>query len=139
MNKVPVIMLGAWAVFASSWLLPTFFYLGSTIRGWEAFLAALHPEMRLHNVVANVSALTNGLMLLSIAIFLRPRSSQRAPGWLAWGFVVATAIDLSWAYWRDGYSIGALLVGYWLWVASFGLGAVALFRMRSRQASAASV
>ena len=143
MKRVPALMLVAWAVFVSSWFLPVHVGFRPYVEpgsGWSAFLIALRPSGSwLYKVLSISSALSNGLMLFSVVILLARRPTQRAPGWLAWGFVVATTVDLVWAFWRDHYEISALLVGYWSWVASFGLSAVALFSLRWRQAAAAAV
>jgi len=137
MKKVPVLMLVAWAVFVSSWFLPVasggFLEPATVYYGWRAFLIALRaPQWGdgwLFGILSICSGLSNGLMLLSGVLLLRRRPSQWVPGWLTLGFVVAVAVDLVWVWLR-----AFLEVGYWLWLASFALGAIALSRMRRRQA-----
>jgi hypothetical protein len=138
MKKLPPLVLLAWFVFTLAWFLPVI-EDGKTLSegvlpGWEAFTAALDIHGDLHGddwglvsaTMSRLTALTNFLMFGSMVLLIRRRG--QAPMWLAWSFAAAALIDLWWT--RGGVS--TLLWGYWLWMGSFALMAIALFVTRQR-------
>jgi len=122
-------------VFAVAWFVPVH-KDGSPSRvpGWEAFTGALDiqgkdtPLFDASGLMQRLSACTNFLMLLAVAlVVLRP--GQQPPSWLPVSFDVATFLNL---WWLKGGHVGDLRIGYWMWLGSFALMAIALYLMRKQ-------
>lgn len=139
MKKLPPLVVLAWFVFTLAWFLPVITQ-GHTLNdgvlpGWEAFTAALDIHGDLHGPdwnwisasISRLTALTNFLMFGSMVLLIRRRG--QAPAWLAWSFAAAAVIDL---WWIQGSDRSDLLWGYWLWMGSFALMAIALFATRQK-------
>ena len=144
-------VFAAWAVFAVSFLLPAYtegrlappspddsadVVAGNAEPGWEAFMNALIFGDR----TGKVSALTNLLMLFSLATLRAKWTRRRLVGgrWLP--LVLGAAGVLNLVYWpiwvADENSVAGLLVGYWVWAVSFVVAAVGLWMLalgRSRE------
>ncbi len=139
------LMFGAWAVFAVSFFLPAYIegrpgppspddsavsvVAGDAEPGWEALLNALIFGDR----TGKVSALTNLLMLFSLATLRTRWTRRRLVGgrWLP--LVVGAAGVLNLLYWpiwvADENAVAGLLVGYWVWAVSFVVTAVGLWML----------
>lgn len=99
------------------------------VPGWEAFRVALSPVWPYQDlevstwywgILTVASALTNIVFLAALAhLVWRPAVSRRA---VAWASEVAFVINCLWFISGDR---GTLRLGYYLWVASFALLAVA--------------
>lgn len=103
------ILLAAWILFAVSFFLPVW----DGEPGWRAFEGAL----RYGGILGRISALTNVLMLFSIAA-----AFGRRRRWLP--RILAAAAVLNLGYWPiialvEGDSPAALQAGYWAWAISF--------------------
>ena len=126
------LVFAAWAVFAVSFVLPAYVQ-GSSELGWEAFLNALFFGDR----TGKVSALTNLLMLASLATLRARWTQSRLVGgrWLP--LVLGGAGVLNLVYWpiwvADSSSVTGLPAGYWLWAASFPGVALGLWMLSSRR------
>ena len=112
------LLLAAWILFAVSFLLPV--WEGDP--GWRAFEGAL----RYGGILGRISALTNALMLLSVAGHFGRRFR-----WLPRALAVAAVLNLG--FWPimvlvEGDSPTMLQVGYWAWAISFPCAAAALWR-----------
>ena len=143
MKRFPISVVFAWTVFAVAWFLPVI-EGGKTLHdgmlpGWEAFRVALSggdEGLWWERGLRTLTALSNGLVLASVFVFLR-RPSARLHAWLAWSFLIATILDSTWA-WSSEY-VSALRVGYWLWVGSFAAMTFALFATRLRPRTVTAV
>ncbi len=132
-KRVPTVVAAAWVIFAVAWFLPV--YQGGqtlsdgTIPGLQAFRVALGDSELGWQVrsVPILTALSNGLLLVSVVLFLR-RTSDTPPQWLAWSFLVATLLNTMWIFLSG--SVWDLRIGYWLWLLSFALVTVGLFGLR---------
>jgi len=126
------LVFAAWGVFAVSFVLPAYVQGGSEL-GWEAFLNALF----FGDWTGKVSALTNLLMLASLATLRAKWTQRRLVGgrWLP--LVVGGAGVLNLVYWpiwvADSNSVEGLLAGYWLWAASFLGVALGLWMLSSKR------
>ena len=134
----PYGLYSAWLVYAAAWLLPTLEAsgdLGGGMSGWTAFRAACAPlwpykGMEIDGywaILSVMSALSNALMLASplVLIWKSPRAA-RVLGYAAVGAVMVNA------QWPVSFgSFEGLRVGYFMWWASFGLLAIAMFRMKA--------
>ena len=99
--------------------------------GWEAFLFALFGW---GGILGIASALTN---LLMVATGFHGRWSPRAR-WPAIALAAAGALNLAyWLWWVADHGESALEIGYYVWVASFALAAIA-FRLRCRERTASA-
>ena len=149
------LVFAAWAVFAVSFLLPAYtegrlappspddsgdIVAGDADPGWEAFLNALIFGDR----TGKVSALTNLLMLFSLATLRTRWTRRRLVGgrWLP--LVLGAAGVLNLVYWpiwvADENAVAGLLVGYWVWAVSFVIAAVGLWMLAlGRQKSNADI
>lgn len=97
--------------------------------GWEAFLYALFGW---GGILGIASALTN---LLIPATGFHRKWSARAR-WPVTVLAAATVFNLGyWLWWMADDGESALQIGYYLWVASFALVAIA-FRLRWREGTA---
>ena len=88
--RTPVPVLVAWVTFAVAWLAPSMDGRASDrdFAGWMCFLAAIQSE----RVIPILSALTNGLMFVSVLHFTQ-RPAEKPRAWLIGGFVVATILN----------------------------------------------
>ena len=141
------LVFAAWTVFAVSFLLPAYIegrlappspddsarsvVAGDAELGWGAFLNALIFGDR----TGKVSALTNLLMLFSLAT-LRAKWTRRGlvgGRWLPLVLGAAGALNLLyWPIWVAGENaVAGLLVGYWVWAVSFVVTAVGLWMLAS--------
>ena len=139
MKKLPPLVVLAWFVFTLAWFLPVITQGGTlasgVLPGWEAFTAALDIHGDLHggdwdavsSSISRLTALTNFLMLGSMVLLIRRRG--QAPAWLSWSFAAAAIIDL---WWTTGGNRSDLLWGYWLWMGSFALMAIAVLIERRK-------
>lgn len=146
------VLFAAWTVFAVSFLLPAYIegrpgppssddsavsgVAGDAEPGWGAFLNALIFGDR----TGKVSALTNLLMLFSLATLRTRWTRRRLVGgrWLPLVLGAAGVLNLLyWPIWvADENAVADLLVGYWVWAVSFvvtalGLWMLALGRQKS--------
>ena len=152
------LVFASWALFALSFVLPAYTdrwppSLGSLFggdevpaaaqgdpeSGWQAFAMALIWGDR----IGKASALTNLLMLASLATLRTRWTRRRLVGGRGPPLVLGGAGVLNLVYWPiwvagDDRLVG-LLVGYWLWAATFlgaALGLWMLARERESQAGA---
>jgi hypothetical protein len=122
-----VVLLAAIVAHGLGWLLPVV----QDYRGWQAFRVAFSPiwpfeqfriEPGLLWVLSVTSALTNALFLVLVVLLIRGRRAQLVL-WLAAG---ATLLDLHWPL-SMGAQRAELASGYFVWVSSFALLALAAF------------
>jgi hypothetical protein len=128
-NNSRVALLAAVAANVLGWLLPVV----DDYRGWQAFRVALSPlwpfeqfriEPGLLLVLSVASALTNLLFVaLTAVLVLGVETRARLVLWVAAG---ATLLDLHWPI-SMGAERAELEVGYFIWVSSFALLALAAF------------
>jgi hypothetical protein len=139
MRRLPALMVVAWLVFGAAWFVQVHkngATLGSgTLPGWEAFTSALDIKgedgySSATGWIARASACTNFLMLAAIALVLAGR--RPTGGWFPIAFDVATVLNLWWARDHDRVDLRA---GYWMWVGSFALMAIAVYLERKREAA----
>lgn len=104
--------------------------------GWDAFVSALIWG----DMTGRVSALTNLLMLASLATLRAKWTRRRLVGgrWLPLAMGAAGLLNLVyWPIWTATESVVAsLLVGYWVWAASFLGAALGLWMLARERASA---
>jgi hypothetical protein len=127
----------AWLIHFTAWFVPV--HENGMVRfpgglpGWEAFRVAFNPIWPYNGssashwygaVLSSSSALTNLVMLASIPVVLRSSSLMRTR--LAWMALGSGVINAQWML-DEGRTV--LLVGYYLWWASFIVLAAGLFRM----------
>lgn len=134
-------MIAGLSMFGASFMLPaTEQFLGLGLRpddwmpGWQAFLWALEHG---GNAIELLSPLSNGLVPATLLV-LRHRRPLSAL-WLAWLMTGATALNVYWAIVVATSGLNPLVelgMGYWLWVASFGSIAAALWLCDREWASA---
>lgn len=103
--------------------------------GWDAFVSALIWG----DMTGKVSALTNLLMLASLATLRAKWTRRRLVGgrWLPLAIGAAGLLNLVyWPIWTATESVVAgLLVGYWVWAASFLGAALGLWMLAKERAS----
>jgi hypothetical protein len=101
------------------------------VRGWQAFVLALSPlwsfedfaeEPVWFSLLIVSSALTNVLFIALAAMLLRGRK----PKAVLWTAAAATLLDLHWVVTLEA-DRRYLASGYFIWVASFALLALAAF------------
>ncbi|RPI61481.1 MAG: hypothetical protein EHM50_05580 [Lysobacterales bacterium] len=128
MNASRLTLFAAIVANVLGWVLPVVY----DDRGWRAFRAALSPlwpyegfriDPGLLLVLSVASALTNALfVVLALMLVLREGYSRA----VLWGAAAATLLNLHWPI-----SMGAerrlLESGYFIWVSSFALLALAAF------------
>jgi hypothetical protein len=128
MNASRATLLAAVVANVLGWLLPVVY----DERGWQAFRVALSPlwpyedfriEPKLLLVLSVASALTNALFVALATVLVLRADRAKAVLWVAAG---ATLLNLHWPI-----SMGAerrlLEGGYFVWVSSFALLALAAF------------
>jgi len=133
MRRLPPLVVVAVLVFVAAWFLPVH-KNGTTTGnpGWEAFTLALDihgkdsPLVGTKGLIERISACTNFLMLVAVLLVVT-RPGQKPAAWLPLSFDLATFVNLWWL--SDGH-VADLRIGYWMWLASFALMAIALYLMR---------
>ena len=128
MNASRAALLAAVAANLWGWLGPVV----ADDRGWQAFRVALSPlwpyeqfriEPGLLLVLSVASALTNVLfVVLGAALVLQPQRARI----VLWGAAAATLLNLHWPI-SMGEESARLENGYFIWVCSFALLALAAF------------
>jgi hypothetical protein len=137
-----LLLVLAGAVYATSWCVPVAEVSGDlfrgTVWGWKAFLFAVSPALGndmdaglLVNAWMVASALSNLLVPAVVACETWPTARRRRG--LAWALGAAVAVNLVWWLWPDVRP--ELRVGYFLWVSSFAVGAIASIRRVRRDLS----
>lgn len=126
------LLVAGWAMFALSFFLPVSYGFAlpwsepEVLWGWQALVSALnHAE----NPIQLLSALSNVPMLVTLAV-LHGTWSGRVR-WLTPLVAGSAALNLYWPmlFISDGANpFVDLGVGYWVWGASFGCVATALWR-----------
>lgn len=116
--------------------------VGGRSAGWQAFLFAISPiagndmdaSLALRTWMV-ASALSNVLLIASVVlVFWRPHSVSRT---LVGSLAVATLIN---AYWLPLPDVrNDLRVGYYLWLAAFGVGTLAAWATVGKRSVAAPV
>ena len=147
-GKVAVTLAGL--AYLLAWFLPSV-YLPNLepwsadrliVPGWEATRAALSPIWpsdasvggSLRAVLAVASGLSNLLFLAAIVLAVwRPGS---VPRWLPWTVGGAALLNAHWLIGDSGFR-SSLSSGYYLWLASFALLALALLWTREGRAQVA--
>ena len=144
-DKLPA--YAALLLFATAWFLPI--EAGAArisdgiLPGYQAFMVALTPVslhrfneldlITVRELLTALSALSNLLMLYALAIVLGwPRIHFPTPKRLSTVLLVAFIINAQWI-WPRGDEYLDLQIGYWAWVASFGLAAMAVRRLERRK------
>lgn len=131
MNAARVTLLAAIVANVLGWILPVVY----DDRGWQAFRVALSPlwpyedfriEPGLLLVLSIASALTNVLFVVLATLLVLREASAKAVVWAAAG---ATLLNLHWAI-SMGDERRLLESGYFVWVCSFALLALAAFLAR---------
>jgi hypothetical protein len=129
MNASRVVLLAAVVANVAGWLMPVV----DDYLGWQAFRVALSPlwpfeqfriEPGLLLVLSVASASTNLLfVVLGALLVLDPERRAKAVLWAATG---ATLLNLHWPI-SMGAQRAELELGYFVWVCSFALVALAAF------------
>lgn len=126
--RARVALVAAVVAHVLGWVLPAVYHEP----GWRAFRAALSPlwpyqdihlDPGLRLVLAVASALTNALFLVLAAMLVRQGARAKAILWAAAG---ATLLNLHWPF-TMGNERRLLELGYFVWVSSFALLALAAF------------
>lgn len=127
MRRVQWVLLAAVAAHALGWLLPVV----DDYRGWQAFRVAFSPIWpfeRFHIqpgpllILSVASAVTNVLFPALVgALLLTDRARQ-----VLWAAAAATLLNLHWPV-SMGAQRAELELGYFIWVCSFALLALAAF------------
>jgi hypothetical protein len=126
-----------------AWFLPVIedgVTLPNGLPGWEAFRVALSPVWPYGDFKTSswpwywqglsvLSAVTNAVMVVSLAVLARARSSLTRA--MAWSSGLAFCINAQWCLRMD--QLSDLRSGYWLWWASFLGLFVVLLSARTRQ------
>ncbi|MCG8606568.1 hypothetical protein MJD09_16495 [bacterium] len=123
MNRLPKSTVIGWGIFAISFLLPVY-RDGATLAdgvlpGWEVLSATINGGTGTFGVV---SALTNILMLSTLALL----KTQSRNGVLTLFVAVSAATLLNGWWFVAAEPRSALMIGYYLWWASFGVVATGL-------------
>jgi hypothetical protein len=134
MNESRIALLVAVVANVAGWLM----HVVDDYLGWQAFRVALSPlwpfeEFRIEPgpllVVSVASALTNPLfVVLGALLAARPQRYAKAVLWAATG---ATLLNLHWPI-SMGAQRSELEIGYFVWVCSFALLALAAFLAMAR-------
>lgn len=126
MKASRIVLLAAIVANALGWLLPA----ADDYRGWYAFRLALRPlwsedfqgEPVWLLILIVGSALTN-LLFVGLAVLLVRRGSPKV---VLWAAAAATLLDLHWVITLES-NRRYLESGYFIWVCSFALLALAAF------------
>ncbi len=128
MGVARVALVAAVVAHVLGWTLPAVYHE----RGWRAFRAALSPlwpyegihlDPGLRLALAVASGLTNALFVVLAAALLLNPARAKAILWVAAG---ATLLNLHWPLTMGGER-RLLEIGYFVWVASFALLALAAY------------
>lgn len=123
-----VTLVAAVVAHVLGWALPAVY----NERGWRAFRAALSPlwpyegihlDPGLRLVLAVASGLTNALFVVLVAVLLLRGAHAKA---VLWASAAAAILNLHWPI-TMGAERRLLEIGYFVWVASFALLALAAF------------
>lgn len=134
MNASRVALLAAVVANVLGWLMP----VARGYVGWQAFRVALSPlwpfeQFRIEPgvllVLSVASALTNALFVALAALLVMQRERARLVLWAAAG---ATLLNLHWPI-SMGSERDELEIGYFVWVCSFALLALAAFLVAPRR------
>jgi hypothetical protein len=135
MNNVrrTMLLVASACGFVLGWVLPVL----DDYRGWQAFRVALSPVWPYENfgfaawydaALTVASGLTNAVFIaVFLAVIFWRSTSTRLVGWV---LIVATLMNLHWLA-RAGPDFVDLRVGYYVWLLSFPLLALAARRVRS--------
>jgi len=135
MRAARVTLVSAVVAHVLGWALPAVY----NERGWRAFRAALSPlwpyegvrlEPGILLVLTVASALTNVLFVVLAAVLLLRAARARAVLWAAGG---ATLLNLHWPL-TMGDERRLLEGGYFVWVSSFALLALAAYLQNASRA-----
>ena len=127
-TRTVVVLILAGVANALGWVLPVV----DDYRGWNAFrvgLSPIWPYEQFHIeawyliVLSVSSALTNGLFVVVAALLLKGGVSARVLLWVA---AAATLLNLHWVITMED-SRDDLTIGYFIWVVSFALLALAAY------------
>jgi hypothetical protein len=131
------------AIYAIAWCVPVARasgeLVGGTIWGWQAFIFALSPALG-NDLDAGLalsawmvlSGLSNLLWL--VLLFVARRRLNRWRAHAAWWFGAAVPWNSGWMLLPDAPD--ELRLGYYLWLASFAVGAIAGAVLRSHNPAA---
>ena len=128
MTRARVVLFLAAVGNALGWVLPVI----EDFRGYHAFRVAMSPiwpyeEFRIDELWLTVlsvsSALTNGLFVVVAALLLAGKGSARVLLWVA---AAATLLNLHWVITLEN-DREDLELGYFIWVVSFALLALAAY------------
>ena len=135
------LLLAGWAMYAVSFLLPAMTnpYADWSIYGYGVFVDVIRltqPSSAATALLMVMMWLPNLIMLTTLPTFWRRHRVRRA--WTAWVVAATGTLPLGLgllriAYGGMGWEFGA---GYWMWSASFGVVAFALW-LRNRQGTPA--
>jgi hypothetical protein len=130
MSASRAVLAAAVAANVLGWVLPA----AADYRGWSAFIVALSPLWSIADfqdepvwllILMVGSALTNFLFVALIVLLLR----RGRPKVVLWGAAAATLLDLHWVITMES-DRRYLASGYFIWVCSFALLALAAFLHR---------
>jgi hypothetical protein len=129
MNASRIVVLAAIVANIGGWLMPVV----DDYLGWQAFRVALSPlwpfeQFRIQPgpllVLSVASALTNLLFVVLAAVLVL--GSERRAQVVLWAAAGATLLNLHWPI-SMGEERAELELGYFIWVCSFALVALAAF------------
>lgn len=125
-----VLLAVAASAFILGWVLP----VAGEYRGWQAFRVALTPFWPYENfkidgwhnaILTPASGFTNVLFVLAFADITMWHKVRRRT--IAWLLVAVTALNLYWLV-LAGEAISDIAIGYYVWLVSFPLLALAARR-----------
>jgi hypothetical protein len=140
MKTLPKLFFVAWGLFVISFALPAFGDSGDALRGWRcALMCADLPfqvkwgEWNWGTFYYFLFTMPNLAMLFSpLAVRLRARNKSRLRMMIGINLVCALYV-FSWAFVvLLGKGGGTLLIGYYLWAASFVSLFIAMLQLRKR-------
>lgn len=129
MKRTTMALAVAACFYVLSWFVPVVADQESAVPGWEAFRVALSPiwpyrgaggGSSFWDVLGVISALSNLWFVLSFA--LHAFFPMKSRGVVFGGLVVAALVNTFWLLLAD---IGDLRIGYYLWLGSFVILALA--------------
>ena len=128
--------------YVAAWFLPSLVLrdgeVSGVVRGWTATWAALYPLLHLefltHNKLREALEAATGAsnILFLTALVVALRWPHRLTRWFEWAVFGAALLDAQWLIWA-GDDRRDLRAGYYLWVVSFVLLAIALRLVRKQQ------
>ena len=136
-------LAAATLAYVAAWFLPSLVIRGDgevsgVVRGWTATWGALYPLLhpatvahnKLQEALEAATAASNILFLTALVVALRwPHRLTRS---FEWALFAAALLDAQWLIWA-GEQRSDLRAGYYLWVVSFVLLAIALRLVRRQQ------